>query len=307
MAFTNLPPDLTLPPGGSLTPGSGTVYIGGPQLPVGIATDPQYKAAIIFYTDAIGLSMGIDYWFIAHFSLEDLIKSSSLDGVRWGYYPTGGPQTVPMVTPLRNTGLDQTFVEALDEVIVQTTGTNSTTYIQANGTNGAVQLLATSKIFMFATLGKILMQKDLATVTEALEITGLGTAPKIRALGSSTVDVWQTDLANISTVGASTLTSDWEVRITVDKVVEVRLNIHCSPALPNTSFTIPVSGLLPHVNNSDPLNAPVKNVCRVDGAPNGFAPVALTNTLLFVDYTASGASGNNATQFSCCFMYTGDK
>lgn len=72
--------DITIPSDGSLTPGSGTVYIGGPQLPTEIKS--VFPAAIVFYSTIE--SAVIKYWFIAH------SQNGTISGLVHGYVDVAG-------------------------------------------------------------------------------------------------------------------------------------------------------------------------------------------------------------------------
>lgn len=56
--------DITLPSTGQLVPGSGTIYIGGPQLPTELMLSGR-TGAIVFYSGPVGLAAGIKYWYIS--------------------------------------------------------------------------------------------------------------------------------------------------------------------------------------------------------------------------------------------------
>jgi len=60
--------DMTIPSNGSATPGSGTIYIGGPRLPSELVA-AGFKGALVFFSDAAGLAAGIKYWYLAHITV----------------------------------------------------------------------------------------------------------------------------------------------------------------------------------------------------------------------------------------------
>lgn len=262
MAFQNLPPDLTLPPGGSLTPGSGTIYIGSTQLPVGLAGVGGYKSAIVWFTDAIGLAAGIDYWFMAHFSDGGLVE----DGVRFGYYPTGGPVTVPMVTPLTVGGQKQTIIESpqvailkAPSVFVSNTSTGAAIVIGTGGNNVLLGATVVDNVFIEAKangagnivvdtgggiyicpgsqggLNDVVFERmsvgGVFNTNERIAIKNLGVKPYIKGENSSTIDVWQNSatLQTIQGIANCTVGISW--RITVDFMVEVRAFIQSGGGL----------------------------------------------------------------------------
>jgi hypothetical protein len=87
MAFTNPPPDITVPSGASLAAGTNTMYIGGPSLPSEL-TAAGFRNAIVFYSGAAGAAAGIEYWFIAH---ESVVAGVSYDGMVQGFKKIGDP------------------------------------------------------------------------------------------------------------------------------------------------------------------------------------------------------------------------
>lgn len=242
MAFKNLPPDLTLPPDGSLTPGSGTVYIGGPQLPAAMS---QFESAIIFFTDTLGLAQGIDFWYLAHFGQTNPPFTS--DGVQIGYYPTGGPLTKSTIGTFISsiTGRDDVVIEAhTGDVQLRTTDGTGSVFLQSGGQvqataqqavivssggSGAGQLqlsaLNGQVAFLCADFGNISFRKAIGTNTEIVEMRNLGTKPNIKALNSSTIDVWQSLASTQTIAGVAGCTVKFDWRITVDWVCEIRVRI----------------------------------------------------------------------------------
>lgn len=243
MAFQNLPPDLTLPPGSRLGAGSGTVYIGAANLPAGLNTG-AYKSAIIWYTDAIGAALGIDYFFLA-FTSDNLPEA----GVRFGFYPTGGPTTVPLYAGFDVNNSMESILEAPDAVIVKTSKTTGNIFIgdavahtnqlslQCAGvmfigslTNPStqIQMMANGNIFISpSNANRVSFVQNLASafvLTEGIDIVNLGVVPAIKARSSATIDTaWFTDSSVQTIQGIAGCTVKFAWRKTIDWVVEVRV------------------------------------------------------------------------------------
>lgn len=305
MAFTNVPPDLTLPPGNGLGAGTGTVYIGAANLPPGLNTG-AYKSAFIWYTDAVGQALGIDYWFLAYTS--DAVPEA---GVRFGYYPTGGPATVPLMAGFDINGTQVMFVEAPDQVQLKTSKTSGNIFIgSATQLSNSVSLISGGEIVLNAAApvsgDYILFELTTASVNEQIAIRGLGTLPQIKA-HSASVDVWL-QATTTNTLGAVTLTTHWEWRRTVDGIVDLRADtVATGGTVGNAAFAITVPAGVPSMNATDPFTQGLRGITRVAGGTNGFAPNLLVPTQLTVDNSDTRSNGVAATEFWSQFMYTADK
>lgn len=232
MSFRNIPDDLVLPPGGALVPGSGTVYIGSKRLPAAMAS---FESALVFYTDPIGLSQGIDFWYIAHFGAS--IAPFVADGLQVGYYPTGGPLTKSNMSAYYVGGTNQIIIEGNDtgaiqfrqnaggDLIVKTN--TGTVFITTQSPNVAA-------IRLLAPLGQnIVIGEGVNVGQPRVEFKGWngGAANDIYIRASdSNQDIWNTDTSvqTIGTVGGCTVKFDW--RITPDFVIDVRFFITCPSA-----------------------------------------------------------------------------
>lgn len=223
---TTLNLDLTIPTNGNLTPGSGTVYIGGPNLPTTLP--PNYKSALIFYTDPAGLAQGIDYWYIAHYS------DGGADALQIGYYPTGGPVVLSVINELflgnrHLVGLDSQKGDIYLRVLSPDGSGNGQVYIHNNADAGVIQLATKSGSSQFQTFGR----------SELIELDTRG-APIIKAWNSPTIDQWQSNgsFQTLNTIGGCTVKFDW--RITVDRICDTRVTVNIPgaglPAIPTNSF-----------------------------------------------------------------------
>lgn len=301
--------DITIPSNGSLTPGSGTVYIGGPQLVNIIGLNvAQYKSAIVWFTDASGLAQGVDYWFMAHFS------DATFDGVRQGYYPTGGPTTISSIAQYIVSGVHNSILESPQgnaylkaNNLIQIESQGSATNFQAHATNnifldadfdvvlGSLSapgrnsfLQAVNQIQVQTTNGQIYLMSGLGVIdflknsslTETLEIKGLGTKPYIKAQNSATVDTWifnTTGGVNIN--GSLNCTTNWAWYLTPDFRLELHWFIQTAAGnFPLITFlTVPIPAGLnlpqPHsMAGHAPLEGPygvgqgnsVTVSCRID-------------------------------------------
>jgi hypothetical protein len=234
--------DLTIPSNGSLTPGSGNIYIGGPQLPPTLPAN--FKGALIFYSDPIGLSQGVDYWYIAHFS------DATSDGLEIGYYPTGGPSTVRHSTQFFQNNFDHNVNETVTGIATLQTKTGLVQIKNLSAYGNAIQI---------QTPGRVQISND--GTGKLIEFSNQ-TDPVIKAGNAPNIDQWLTDTSTQTILNATaggvagcTVKCDW--RVTVDRLVEFRSYV-----------TIPGPGL-PASGQYTWFNAPAVFAALTDSSPSG--------------------------------------
>jgi hypothetical protein len=298
MSFKNLPPDLTLPPGGSLTPGSGTVYIGGPNLPASMS---QFESAIIFYSDTVGLAHGIDYWYLAHFGQSHVPFTA--DGIQIGFYPTGGPQTLSMFGVfVDSNGRDDVTIETNTGNIILNSRRQLTLESMANfamfifsGLDLEMSSANGGIVYLASDFGNISFRKALGSNTEIAEIRNLGTQPNIKALNSVTIDVWQTATTTQTMNGVAGCTTVFAWRITIDWVVEVRMLFNTPVGsfftpVPFFSFALPAA--FPTIDSVAAVNNQGPHLIGIASAPQ-------TPCSVRIDPGGTGYVFNNATPAGC--------
>lgn len=277
--------DMTIPTNGDLVPGSGTVYIGGPNLPATLP--PQYKAALIFYTDAIGLAQGIDYWFIAHYS------DASADALQIGFYPTGGPT---VVGTLNNLVLNSRQLSILDSFkgdiflrVLSSDGSGNGQIVVTNqASGGLIQLITRDGTTQFKTIGN----------NNVIELDTRND-PVIKAWNNPRVDVWQESNTseNIAGLAGTDVKIAW--RQTIDRILEMRFvfTFQSAPGSMSWSYTLP--GQIPRPDAS-----------TMGLFPRGFAlaqsplivvPISVDNNGFFY---AFGPVGSGAGILSGSLIYT---
>jgi hypothetical protein len=307
MSFKNLPPDLTLPPGGSLTPGSGTVYIGGPNLPASMS---QFESAIIFYSDTVGLAHGIDYWYLAHFGQSHVPFTA--DGIQIGFYPTGGPNTLSMFGVfVDSNGRDDVTIETNTGNIILNSRRQLTlesavgqSMVLLSGNDLELESAGSGIVYLASAFGNVSFRKTMGSNSEIVEIRNLGTQPNIKALNSATIDVWQSIVTLATNIGGVNADVYFDWRQTVDFVVECRWVINWGPyGVPGSmGLTRPLPAGMPIVDAS-PSNANGTAAFYpfvVSGGSGGIYMLAAVATTLFI----FGPNPNNNTFARGSFMYT---
>jgi len=219
MAFRNIPLDLTLPPGGSLTPGSGTVYIGGPHLPTEIKALNTF-GAIIFYSGS-GDPLA-DYYYIAYFQLFGVYYLSI------GYKRHSDGVLVSRFQTSANTSA-QTYLSGPDpvadaEFIMNQVGISINAYDGLVSLHASVRNIIESKV---TSSGNVGVTFRAWTGGDKLNIVSLGTnAPFIRADTTNTIlDQWHTDTSTQTIGGVANFTVNQAWRLTPDYVIDYRTYI----------------------------------------------------------------------------------
>lgn len=302
--FANLPNDLTLPPGGALTPGSGTIYIGSGNLPTLLT---PYPGALVFYSDAGGFAGNIEYFYIVY----------TQNGIELGCHVVGAPALLRLHNWKYNS-TDPTYKSRIEHNEAQLFSVDNHLI-----TNGAILLNTKNNMNLAVTAGpfaltvstetdfygpKILIASTSAAPTDYVEIHNMGTRPVIKAMNSSIVDKWQSG-TSVQSCNGTNCNVSWEWRVTMDGWVDLRYKIEPVAGTVATggfmvTFTTLTATYQP--NGSDPLALILREITRVAGGTNGFAPNALIGNVLNIDNTGVTA-GANCTGFYGQFAYSTDK
>ena len=204
--------DLVLPSNGSLTPGSGTTYIGGPRLPADL-TLLGVDSAIVFYSTPQGLANNVWYWYIAHFTVgtDDLLVE--------GWMEAGGVNHIVKNDYVRDGGVTRYRIL-----------TKNTQYVELAGTTRVVDDVG------------IELRAASAPANGIFINTGAGV---IKAIGAGTVlDTWQTSTTTQTIAGVANCNVKVAWRQTPDYVIEARFFVTVPggglPAIPTfSSFNLP--------------------------------------------------------------------
>ena len=249
--------DIVLPNNGSLTPGSGTVYIGGPRLPSELRS-AGYNAALVFYTGTGVVPANIKYWFIAHSSNA----VSHLDSLEFGWVSNLG-----IITPVQTIYFDDSssnFSVNLgfgnkkfnlssngapsvlsDNGIVISDSSNVGLQLWTGGLNDILG----DTIDIHTSSGDLVIRpqagQDIAFksgATSRLAIHNLWTtSPSLKANAANTIlDQWTSQTIN-QVIGGATMTANIDYRVTPDFIIDIRGKIAFS-AVPTTfDFSFPIT------------------------------------------------------------------
>lgn len=264
--------DITIPSNGSLTPGSGTIYIGGPRLP-SVLSSFGVSTGIIFYSDSVGLAAGINYWFIGKYS-----------------YPTVENSIVVGWVDTSNTvrfSYKNGYISTLNQFFTDVQSDDATLSL-ITGTGGGFTL---------------------SSVNAATSWVKSNVGDLVIKGGPTHQDDWKTATSSVTFLGKAS-TVNIEYRLTPDYIAEVRWKISCNSGGWSTGvdhFTLPLPGWFP-LCDTDPLTLYIKGSCR-SFAPTGggVAGTDFIGTTMWIDYSFTSLSGTGVTYFAGQQIYTGDK
>jgi hypothetical protein len=261
----------------------------------------QFESAIIFYSDTVGLAHGIDYWYLAHFGQSHVPFTA--DGIQIGFYPTGGPNTLSMfgvfvdslgrddVTIETNTG--NILLNSRRQLTLQSAAAQSMFLLSGNDLE--LEALNTGLVYLASAFGNISFRKDIGSNTEIAELRNLGTQPNIKALNSSTIDVWQTAITTQTMNGVAGCTTAFAWRQTIDWICEVRMLFNTPGGsfftpVPFFSFALP--GTFPTIDSVAAVNSQGPHLIGIASAPQTVCSVRL-------DPGGTGFVFNNNTPAGC--------
>ena len=310
--------DIALPSNGRLVPGSGTVYIGGPRLPSELKSVGS-QGAIVFYGNA-GDNLA-KYYYLAYAGdnfggyfirigycnltgqLIDMFKGAS--------YQPGRPGNTSLTG---NAGPGETPASLALDVQIRAFTYNG--YITLETGSFVAGVGARSIFLKPAVTGEVVakvgMGGNINYANAGLKLSNLNSArPYIKSNGTpfanTDLDYWIT-ASSVQNIGGVPCTVDVEWKMTPDYVVELRYKITVtSGTMPNANLNCTLPGNYPNPTGSDPYGFGLRELCRVAGASNGFAPNLFTGTTLFIDYTNTTVAGTGGTAFYGQFIYLAEK
>lgn len=228
--------DLVIPSNGSLTPGSNTVYIGGPRLPAKLKAAGA-KGAIVFYSSATDAQA--NYYYIAYIDPGGFGNYVISLGYEEKFTTILRPWLTSTSSPVGATAL--TFGTATS-INLNSTG------IDITGLGKSVRIRATSGAnITLSPAGQVIFYdgSGVVPVDPRLYIQDLDTTkPCIKAYTPSTdLDQWnQSTRTNVTIGGVANCTVKLDWRLTPDFVLDVRYYV-TFPAAPgaaaNMSFSTP--------------------------------------------------------------------
>ena len=212
--------DITIPSSGPLTPGSGTVYIGGPQLPTEIKS--VFPAAIVFYSTIE--SAVIKYWFIAH------SQNGTISGLVHGYVSVAGG--VIYLT-------DQAFYDTVTSDYghrFTDGGQNVLLQVQGRGTDLVYDLNLDQTYWNTG-----------ANLRTGPAVNGNDVYIKSTKT-ASTQDEWNTDVSTQTVTGVEGCTLTYWWRWTPDYICEVRYLLTCPATTSGSNLVLPLPTPMPSVD-----------------------------------------------------------
>lgn len=268
--------DLTIPSNGSTTAGSGTIYIGGPRLPSELVA-ANFKGALVFYSDAIGLAAGVKYWYLARFT--DGIRESlsigwcDLSGVLTDMISGGYDSSIALFTTLITSGPATVSTQGNDIYAVTSTGDVTVASLigalNLQGTGTDIDAIANNLIRLRTISNGITFEGPIIN-GPVLKVSGLTASPsnvkmKVTTNGNGVndQDVWNSSTTLQTVNGIANFQCNIYWRWTADYICEVRFYLL-------SSGPVPAGGTL---TCNMPANFP--SVDYAPGNPRGPAGVAI--------------------------------
>jgi len=258
--------DLTIPSNGSTTAGSGTIYIGGPRLPSELVA-ANFKGALVFYSDAIGLAAGVKYWYLARFT--DGIRESlsigwcDLTGVLTDMISGGYDSSIALFTTLITSGPASVSTQGNDIYAVTSTGDVTVASLigalKLQGTGTDIDAIANNLIRLRTISNGITFEGPVLN-GPVLKVSGLTSSPsnikiKVETNGNgfNDQDAWNTNTSVQTIAGLPGCTVRFAWRWTADYICDARFYITFPgaglPAVPTfASVALPVA--LPPVDSN---------------------------------------------------------